>query len=488
MLVVPYNGAGSAGKGGSPIVPANDCYNQGRYHFIGIGGYGMSALAQILLQSGCAVSGSDVKPSERTERLASMGALVHIGHDPHNLDGAQRVVYSTDVPSFNPELAEARARGLTVMHRSEVLAELMNERYGIAVSGSHGKTTVTSMITLLLERGGLDPTAVIGADVGFLNGNARLGRSRYLVAEADESDGSFVRYHPAVAVATNIDPEHLDRYGGSFENLLAAFRRFIGQTRELAVLCADDAHLREMRRELPVETLTYGLAPDAELRAVDIAAGRGETAYTAVWQGEELGRVTLVIPGEHNVVNSLAALAVGRHLGVDFPVAAQALHAFRGAKRRFQVLGQPGGITVVDDYAHHPTEIAATLKAARERAAGRVIAVFQPQRYVRTHLLLKEFSEAFGRADEIVLTDIYSPPGEQPIPGVSSQVLAGMISRHENRDVAYIPGHKELVDHLVKMVRPGDLVLTMGAGDIWKVAYGLVGRLESAHEANRCVR
>lgn len=454
------------------------------YHFVGIGGYGMSALAQVLLQSGHPVTGSDVKPSERTERLAAMGALVHIGHDPAHVNGAQRVVFSTDVPPSNPEITAAGARGLPVLHRSEVLAELLNHRCGIAVSGSHGKTTVTSMITLLLERGGLDPTAVIGAEVDFLNGGARLGRSRYVVAEADESDGSFTRYRPAVAVVTNVEPEHLDHYEGRFDNLLAAFRRFLGQTRELAVLCGDDPRLREMSRDLIVKKVTYGLGPEADLRAEGITAGPSEVSYVATWRGQELGRVTLVVPGVHNVVNSLAALAVGRHLGLDFATAAAALHGFRGAQRRFQVIGQRDGITVVDDYAHHPTEIVATIRAARERAANRVIAVFQPQRYVRTHLLLKDFSEAFSQADEIILTDIYSPPGEQPIPGVSAQALADLVRQRERREVTCLSRKEDIVDLLLRTARPGDIVLTMGAGDIWKVARSLVEKMESADKAS----
>ncbi len=457
-----------------------------RYHFIGIGGYGMSALAQVLLEMGCAVSGSDVKPSERTARLAHLGATIHIGHDAAHVAGADKVVYSTDVPADNPELVAARERGIPVLHRSEVLAELLNRRRGIAVSGSHGKTTVTSMAAFLLERGGLDPTAVIGAEVDFYGSNAKLGAGPWLVAEADESDGSFIRYHPLVAVVTNIEPEHLDRYGNDFQALVRSFGQFLANIRPggLAVLCSDDARVRELGTQIGAERVWYGLAAGADLTASDIDVRRGETVFQVLRHGKALGRVTLTVPGLHNVQNALAALAVGLWLGLDFEVMAASLADFRGARRRFQVVGQQEGITIVDDYAHHPTEIMATLQAARQRAANRVIAVFQPQRYTRTHMLMKEFGQAFGQADEIVLTDIYSPPGEAPIPGVNSQVLAELIRQNERRDVACISKREELVEHLLNIARPGDIILTMGAGDIWKVAVSLAERLQAAHKAS----
>lgn len=460
--------------------------NPRHYHFIGIGGYGMSALAQILLEMGEKVSGSDVKPSERTARLARLGATIHIGHDASYITGADRVVYSTDVPPDNPELAAARAQGLEVLHRSEVLAEILDSRRGIAVSGSHGKTTVTSMTAFLMERGGLDPTAAIGAEVDFYGSNAKLGSSRWMVAEADESDGSFVRYHPEVAVVTNIEPEHLERYGRDFGALVASFGRFLANIRPggLAVLCSDDARVRELGARLGTEKCWYGLGPEAELTAGEIDVRRGETVFQVRRGGKALGRVSLTVPGLHNVQNALGALAVGLWLGLDFAAMAAALAEFRGARRRFQVVGQKEGIMIVDDYAHHPTEIMATLQAARQRAANRVIAVFQPQRYTRTHLLMNEFGQAFGQADEIVLTDIYSPPGEAPIPGVTSQALADLIRRHERRDVACISKKEDLVEHLLNIARPGDIILTMGAGDIWKVAESLAERLQAAHKAS----
>lgn len=453
-----------------------------RYHFVGIGGYGMSGIAQILLQSGEQVSGSDVNLSERTARLTSLGATIFSTHSSAHLDGADVVVYSTDVPPDNPELAAARERGVPVRHRSEVLAQLLNERAGIAVSGTHGKTTVTSMIALMLERVGFDPTAVIGADVSFYNSNAKLGHSPYLVAEADESDGSFLRYRPQVAVVTNVEPEHLDRYGGEFARLLAAFRSFLDNVKPggIAVLCSDDPRLREIGDGLAVPVVWYGLGPEADLSARDIVIGHTENSFAVVRGGREIGRLALKVPGVHNVVNSLAAVAAGLHLGVGFPEIAAALAEFRGAKRRFQVIGQYEGITVVDDYAHHPTEIRATLRAARERTLNRVIAVFQPQRYTRTHLLLNEFGEAFSQADEVVLTEIYSPPGEKPIPGVSSQALADLIRQRERREVNCLSRAEDIVDYVLRIARPGDTVLTMGAGDIWKVARSLAERLEGS--------
>ncbi len=450
-----------------------------RYHFVGIGGYGMSGIAQILLQSGETVSGSDVNPSERTARLASLGARIYSHHDRANVQGADVVVYSTDVPGENPELQAARDLGLAIRHRSEVLAGIVNRGRGVAVTGTHGKTTVTSMTALVLERGGLDPTAIIGADVPFYQSNAKLGHGDYVVAEADESDGSFLRYRPLVAVITNVEPEHLDHYGGDFERLIAAMAQFLGRIKPggLAVLCSDDARLRRIGGGLTAPVLWYGLGPEAEVCARDLVTSRAANAYTAVFRGRELGRVTLQVPGVHNVVNSLAAVSVGLHLAIPFDVIAGALGEFRGAKRRFQIIGQHEGITVVDDYAHHPTEIQATLQAARERTANRVIAVFQPQRYTRTQLLLKEFGDSFGQADEIVLTDIYSPPGEKPIPGVNSQALAELIRQRERREVNCLSRPEDIVDYVLRLARPGDTILTMGAGDIWKVAKTVAERL-----------
>ncbi|MDA8147023.1 MAG: UDP-N-acetylmuramate--L-alanine ligase [Thermaerobacter sp.] len=449
-------------------------------HFIGIGGYGMSGLAAILLGMGHAVSGSDVHPSTRTDRLAALGATVHLEHSPAHLAGADTVVYSTDVPEDNPELAAARAAGLPVWHRSELLAELLNARQGVAVTGTHGKTTTTAMIGCILERGGLDPTVVVGGEVPSFGGNARLGRGPHFVAEADESDGSFLRYRPRVAVVTNLEPEHLDHYGGDFRRVVAAVERFLEALgpEGLAILGRDDPRLAKLGGRAPCRVQSYGLSGRADWTALRVRREGGETVFVVRAGGAVRGEVRLRIPGRHNVHNALAALAVGNALGVPFPVAAAALREFPGAKRRFEVRAHAGGITVVDDYAHHPTEIRATLQAAREQEPGRLIAVFQPQRYVRTKLLFAEFSRAFAAADRVLVVDIYSPPGEVPIPGVNSQALAAAVAR-EGVAAEYAGSVSQVLQRLRQLVRPGDLVLTMGAGDVWKVAEELAATLGS---------
>lgn len=465
-----------------------------RVHFIGIGGYGMSGLARVLLQMGFTVTGSDARPSERVEKLRAAGAQVFIGHDPAHVEGADVVVYSTDVPAENLELQTARARGLKVLHRSELLAEFLNRQSGIAVTGTHGKTTTTAMLALILAEGGLDPTALIGGEVPELGGNARLGSGPYVVAEADESDRSFLRYYPTVAVVTNIEPEHLEHYGGDFGQVLAAYRQFLGQVRGdgLIVACADDPRVLALAREQmgrpgAPRVILYGLGPEAAWSAREIRPVAGGMAFVAVRGGRDLGEVRLRVPGQHNVLNALAALAVGDWLGLSFADMARTLAKFSGAKRRFQIIAEAQGVLVVDDYAHHPTEIQATLRAAREvasgRGGGRVVAVFQPQRYTRTYHLMEAFTRAFDDADVLVLTEIYSPPGERPIPGVSSQVLAERIQARTGRPVVLIPDKEGIVAYLLEQVRPGDLVLTMGAGDIWQVAKSLGERLVAAQPA-----
>lgn len=457
-------------------------------HFIGIGGYGMSGIAQVLHESGYRVTGSDAKPSDRTEKLTKLGLPVQIGHRPENLNQADVVVYSTDVPAENPELAEARCRGLRVLHRSEMLAQLINPNYGIAVSGTHGKTTTTSMIAVLLEHAGFDPTALIGGEVERFGGTARCGRSNYVVAEADESDGTFLRYHPMIAVATNVEAEHLEHYGHDFNRVLAAFEQWIGQVRPggVAVVCGDDPHLQAIAARASTPAITYGMGGGNDWTARNAHRADGATHYQVVYRGQPVAECALAIPGEHNVVNSLAAIAVARHLGIDWAEINAVLSSFGNAKRRFQVISEAGGVRVVDDYAHHPTEIRATLRAAREGLApcGRLIAVFQPQRYVRTYHLMDQFARAFGLADIVLLTEIYSPPGEVPIPGVSAAKLAELISAHDNRAIELISDKEALVQRLLELARPGDTVLTMGAGDIWQVARDLGRQLAAAQQAS----
>lgn len=451
------------------------------FHFVGIGGYGMSGLALVLANLGYQVTGSDMKESDRTSRLVKMGISIKIGHDATNMGGAGAVVYSTDVPDDNVELVEARRRRIPLYHRSELLAMLLNDRHGIAVTGTHGKTTTSSMIALVLEKGGLDPTVLIGGELDEFNGNAKLGASQYLVAEACESDGSFLRYRPAIAVVTNIDKEHLDHYGGDFDRVKAAFRGFLAGTKPggLVVFCADDPLLSGMVPQ-DARQVSYGFARHARLRPDQLCPnGRGYD-FDLLLDGSRLGRVGTSIPGKHNVVNALAAAAVGLELDIPVEVMGDVVRSFNGVKRRFQVLARRAdGLTVVDDYAHHPTEIKATLKAAREQTAGRIIAVFQPQRYSRTQILMEEFSQAFGEADEVILTEIYSPPGERPIVGVNSQVLAKLIRDRESKDVQVLTAGTELEEVLWNLAGPGDTVLTMGAGDIWKVAHRLAARLEN---------
>lgn len=440
-------------------------------HFVGIGGYGMSAIAHVLHGRGHVVTGSDVKPSSRTARLEALGITVHYGHEAGHQAGADRVVYSTDVPRDNVELRAARARGVPVMHRSELLAEILGQGRGICVTGTHGKTTTTTMIAAVLIEGGLDPGVVVGGEVDWLGGNARIGHGEFILAEADESDGSFLRYRPEIAVLTNAEPEHLDHYQGDFANVVDAYRRFLAAATGLVVTCHDAALLDEIRTSARVPSVTYGIGQGADVRGLRLRrlAGGGHR-FTVAVRGEEAGRMELRLPGLHNVRNALAAVAVGDALHVPFERMAGALRGFRNAARRFEEMGSRGGIRVVSDYAHHPTEIAAVIEAAREMRPSRLIAVFQPQRFARTHLLFHEFARAFGGADVIVLLDIYSPPGEEPIPGVDSLRLAHAMRAQGAQEVVHLPGGDEAAAWLRREMRTGDLILVMGAGDVYRVA------------------
>lgn len=442
----------------------------------------MSGLAKVWHQLGRPVSGSDAKASSRTQHLQDIGIPVYIGHDPSHLDGAAAVVVTTDVPPDNPELVAARSHRLPVLHRSEVLASFLNGGYGIAVTGTHGKTTTTSMISLILEKAGLDPTIFVGGELPGIGGTGKLGHGKHVVAEACESDGTFLRYHPWLAVVTSIEPEHLEHYGGQFSNLVTAFEAFLGQTQPdgRVVLCGEDSNLTRIARGLKSRVIRYGFDPGNDLLATGLqveAERGGGTSFDVSRNGHPLGRVYLAIPGKHMVLNALGAIAAAMEAGVAFRDAAEVLATFGNAKRRFQVVGLAGGIKVVDDYAHHPTEIEATLAAARELTTGRLIAVFQPQRYVRTRNLLNEFSQAFAKADRLLLTDIYSPPGEPPIPGVSSAVLADLIRQQDGPEVELVPDKGRIVERCLELARPGDTVLVMGAGDIWSVAAEMGRRL-----------
>ncbi len=459
-----------------------------KVHFIAIGGYGMSGLAMVLLKAGVPVSGSDVASSTRTEKLREAGAEVHIGaHDAKYIDGADVVVYSTQVPDDNPELAAARQQGLRVLHRSELLAEFINRQAGVAIAGTHGKTTTTSMAALLLERCGLDPTILVGGEMEAIGGTGKAGKGPYVVAEADESDRSFLRYFPTVTVVTNVEAEHLEHWQGSFDRIVDGFRQYLSQVKPegLAILCGDDATLRALGDEMlgtegRADVVYYGTTAGCQWEARNIHPWANGIAYECVREGRVLGEIRLPVPGRHNALNSLGAIVAGDHLGLPFERMREVLLGFGNAKRRYQVWADLNDITVVDDYAHHPTEIRATLAAAKERAGRRVVAVFQPQRYSRTHWLMNEFAAAFGDADVLVLTKIYSPPGEQPIPGVSSEVLAEKIEQNTGRKVLLLSDKQEILSYLLRTVQPGDTVLTMGAGDIWTVAQALSERLRNA--------
>lgn len=449
-------------------------------HFIGIGGYGMSAIAKVMLEMGFKVSGSDLAQQELTEKLKAKGANVFIGHEARNIKDADLVVYSTALPADNVEMVEAEKRNIPVIHRSQMLARLMNARKGIAVAGAHGKTTTSSMIALVMERCGVDPTYIIGGEIMNIGSNAKAGKSEFVVAEADESDGTFLQYHPYLALVNNIEADHLENYNGDFENLKQAYAQFLSQVRDdgKAIICGDDVYLQAMIPQVNCNMITYGIDTNADYRATNIELGDRKVSFDVERHGEKLGQIRLSVPGRHNVYNALATLITCLECGLTFSEVAEAITEFQGAKRRFQVLGDVNDILVIDDYAHHPTEIQATIAAAKS-TGKHIIAVFQPQRYTRTYYLFDQFSRAFHEADEVIITDIYSPAGEKQIEGISSAKLAELIHENSNRNVRYIPARDEVLAYLADRVKSGDLILTMGAGDIWKVADGLSRKLRN---------
>jgi len=446
-------------------------------HFVGIGGIGMSGIAEVLHNLGYAVSGSDGRESENTRHLVSLGIPVAIGHDAAHLGEADVVVRSSAVAPDNVELAEARRRLVPVIQRAEMLAELMRMKYGVAVAGTHGKTTTTSMVATVLARGGLDPTIVIGGRLNALGTNAKLGRGDFLVAEADESDGSFLKLSPTIAVVTTVDAEHLDYYR-DLAHIQDTFVEFINKVPfyGLAVLCLDQPNIQSLLPRVEKRYVTYGLRSQADFQARDLVFQGMTSAFTVAWKGQLLGQVQLRVPGVHNVYNALAATAVGLDLDLEFAAIAAALGEFTGVARRFQVLGEAGGITVVDDYAHHPAEIQATLNAAKTGFGQNLIAVFQPHRYTRTQALLPEFFTAFYQADQLFVTEIY-PAGERPIPGVRGEQIAQGAREHSHKNVHFVPAKEELPERVLAVARPGDMVLVMGAGDIWRIGEEILRRL-----------
>jgi len=458
-----------------------------KIHFVGIGGAGMSGIAEVLLNLGYEVSGSDLKPSEVTKRLANLGGKIFAGHKREQVGEAELVVKSSAVREDNPELLEARKRKILVIPRAEMLAELMRLKHSIAVAGSHGKTTTTSMIATILHQAGLDPTAVIGGKLDSFGSGARLGEGELMVVEADESDGSFLKLRPVIAVVTNIDREHLDHYG-SFDKLRESFLNFLNEVPfyGLDVICVDCQVVRGISGEIQRRYMTYGSSGDAEIRAVEIYPERQGCGFEVIREGKKMGRIVLGVPGRHNAANALAALAVAFELGVDFETAAKSLNGFKGVQRRFQVKGRAKGITVVDDYGHHPSEIRATLAAAREwmpeknaKLPRRVVAAFQPHRFTRSKLLAEEFTTAFDQAELLFITEIYSA-GEDPIAGVSGQALSEQTAKHRAElglDTRFLPKLEEMARAVANYLKPGDLFITMGAGNIWQVGEEVLKRL-----------
>lgn len=449
-----------------------------RIHFVGIGGIGMSGIAEVLLNLGYEISGSDLGSTEITQRLDGMGAAIHRGHHASHIGSADVVVTSTAVRSDNPEVLAAHQRSIPVIPRAEMLAELLKMKFSIAVSGSHGKTTTTSFVATLLAHGGLDPTMVIGGKLASIGSNARLGDGEVIVAEADESDGSFLKLSPCLAVITNIDREHLDYYR-DVEEIREAFLQFAnivpfyGST----ILCLDDAHTREILPRIKRKVVTFGLAKEADYRAEDIAFSGSSTGFALYYRDTLLGTATIRVPGLFNVYNALAATAVAREMDLPFPVIREGLQRFTGVQRRLEVRGERQGITVVDDYGHHPTEIRATLAAAKQVWAGRIIVVFQPHRYTRTQALFPEFLTAFPDADLLIVTDIY-PASEEPIPGVSAEGLCEAIRRAGHPSAVHMANFDAIVDRLCEIAQPGDVILTQGAGSVSKIGEAFLRRID----------
>lgn len=445
-------------------------------HLIGIGGTGMGPLAKVFLEMGHTVSGSDLNASKTTDYLIERGAIIYFNHTATNVNGATRVIYSSAIPTQNPEMVAARKKGIEILHRSEVLAQFLNNRRGIAVGGAHGKTTITSMLGLCLENSGFDPTVLIGAHFTPFGPGAKYGQGEFVVAEADESDGSFLRYRPEVTIVTSIEPDHLENYNGDFSDLIASYRQFLNNCNPdgFRLLGIDDPVAASM--SLEYDCWTYGFSPAAHWQAEVLDLHEEKSKFRVYFQKKFFADFELNVPARYNILNALACIAVATYVGVSIPEIQRSLTLFTGAQRRFQLLGEHNGAIIVDDYAHHPTEIAGTIKAAKEGWSNRrVVAVFQPHRYSRTELLFTEFAQAFKHADVVVITDIYAPPPEQPLPGVSSAILADKIRADQGPQAVYhIPEQSEVEPFLSNWLSDEDIVLVMGAGPINRVAQDLV--------------
>ena len=450
-------------------------------HFVGIGGIGMSGIAELLLNLGYEVSGSDLKDSAVTRRLTSMGARVFCGHKEDNVRGADVVVYSSAVRETNPEIQFARANAIPVIPRAEMLAELMRLKYGVAIAGAHGKTTTTSMVASILTRGGLDPTVVIGGRLDIWGGsNAKLGEGDFLVAEADESDGSFLALSPTIVVVTNIDREHMDHYG-DMDALRETFAQFMNKVPfyGTCVICFDCQEIQAIVPKIRKRYLSYGFSSQADLRARNITRTSSGSRFELIFHGESLGYVKVGMPGDHNVLNALGAIGVGLELGLDIDVIREGLKDLGGLGRRLQIKGSEKGVTVMDDYGHHPTEIQATLDTARQCWLNkRLVVLFQPHRYTRTRDLYERFVVSFNQADILVLMPIY-PAGEEAIEGVDALWLAKGIRDHGHKNVITVADYEEALSRLADTVRQGDMVITLGAGDVYKVGERLLDALRS---------
>jgi UDP-N-acetylmuramate--alanine ligase len=444
---------------------------------VGIGGSGMNGIAEVLLNLGYKVSGSDMNETEVIQRLRNAGGHITIGHSSSNIKGAQVVVISSAVSAHNIEVVAARSASIPVIQRAEMLAELMRLKYGIAIAGAHGKTTTTSMISSILASAGLDPTVVIGGKLNSLGSNAKLGQSEFLVAEADESDGSFLKLSPTIAIVTNIDAEHLDYYH-DIESIRKTFLNFINKVPfyGVSILCADDANIRSILHAVEKRYITYGINNRADITVADIEMMSGRSKFRVLYKGMDMGKFELSLPGIHNISNALSGIGVAVELDINIDEVKKALRDFSGVERRFQIVGKIDSqdILVVDDYGHHPTEIKATLSAAKAGWGRRTVVLFQPHRYTRTRDLMNEFATAFGNADLLVVTDIY-PAGEKPVEGVSAEKLFNTIIEHGHKNVLFVPDKKTIPEKVKELMRPGDMVITLGAGDIWKVGREIIG-------------
>lgn len=450
-----------------------------KLHFIGIGGMGMRALAEILIEKGMKISGSDVNDSDYLQFMRGQGAEIYVGHDASHVEGVDGIVISSAIHPENPELLAAKKEGIPVYHRSDVLAAVFHWGKGIAVAGAHGKSTTSAMIGQIFLDAGTDPTIVLGGATDYLHGNSCLGHGDYVIAEADESDGSFLKFQSYLAVVTNIEDDHLDHYG-TVENIKKAFAQFISHISYAggaAIVCIDSEGVRDILPRLSQKVITYGFSEDAEYQAANKRYEGHHLVFDVQHRGKLLGSIQIQVPGDHNVRDALAAVVTGLYCGLTFKTIARALASFIGVKRRFETKGYVDEVWVLDDYAHHPTEIEATLKAAREIGGHRIICAFQPHRYSRTKLLKEEFAQAFGAADIVYFTDIYSA-GEDPIPGVDGHLLPRLVKeRHPGKDVRYAPDLETLAEDLYRMARPGDMIFSMGAGSIYRAGEMLIQKL-----------